>query len=129
MSVGPVARNEATEEFFDASAEGRLLIRRCPAGHASRPQVKACDVCASPDLSFAEASGRARLITWAVVPSPSPGGAPRIPAVGELEEGPWWWSAVVGADPDELRDGMALRIGFERAEGGEAVPVFLVDPS
>jgi hypothetical protein len=47
--------------------------------------------------------------------------------IAQLEEGPWWWSALVGADPDSLSEGQALRIVFERAEGSEAVPVFVVD--
>ena len=132
MTVGPVARNSATEEFFDAAAEGRFLLRRCtPHGHLSRPQSRQCPDCASTDLEWVPASGRARLVSWSVVPvrSPDAGDEPPvlIPAIGELEEGPWWWSMVVGSDPDSLVEGQALQIGFERPGGSEAVPIFVVE--
>jgi hypothetical protein len=52
-----------------------------------------------------------------------------MPAIGELEEGVWWWSAVVGAEPAALADGLPLRIEYQRVEGYEAVPVFVVDHS
>lgn len=129
MTVGPVARNEDTEKFFDATAAGLFLLRRCqPGGHFNRPQAEVCNRCGSVQLEEIPAAGRATLVSWAVVPGRSrdgrPAGEPAIPAVVELEEGPWWWSKLVGADPVDLREGMALRLRFERADGGEAVPVF-----
>jgi uncharacterized OB-fold protein len=126
-----VVRNEASEAFFDGTAEGRFLIKRCaPARHASRPQAMRCDVCGSPDLAYEQASGKARLISWAVVPvrgATAEGPSQIMPAIAELEEGPWWWSMIVGADPGKLRAGLPLRIRFDRAGEGEAVPVFGVD--
>jgi uncharacterized OB-fold protein len=131
MSVGPVVRNEATYEFFDGTAKGRFLIKRCaPARHASRPQAKRCDVCGSPDLDYEPASGKARLVSWAVVPrrgAVADGEGPIVPAIAELDEGPWWWSMIVDADPAKLRAGLPLRIRFDRVGEGEAVPVFSVD--
>ena len=67
--VGAVARDESTAEFFDAAAEGRFLISRCvPAGHANKPQAHLCSECGSQDLRIEPASGRARLVSWVVVP-------------------------------------------------------------
>jgi uncharacterized OB-fold protein len=123
VSTGLVGRDDTTGAFFDGTAEGRFLIRRCPDGHASRPQARQCSTCGRADLAWAPASGAARLITWAVVPDRD-GGPPTVVAVAELAEGPWWWSQVVGAEPGQLVEGQPLRIGFERPEGGEAVPVF-----
>jgi uncharacterized protein len=129
MSVGPVGRNEVTEEFFDGTAAGQFLLRRCrPHAHLSRPQVRQCAECGSTELAWMAASGRARLVSWVVVPTRSddgePEAPPQLPVIGELEEGPWWWSTLVGADPTSLVEGMPLRLVYERAEGGEAVPVF-----
>lgn len=130
MSAGVVGRDETTVAFFDGTANGQFLIRRCaPFGHASRPQARLCGVCGSPELRWEPASGRARLVSWAVVPvrrrqPDDPPRAPTVVAVAELDEGPWWWSQVAGADPGLLTEGMRLRIVYERAEGGEAVPIF-----
>ncbi len=126
MSVGPVGRNGATEEFFDGTAAGEFLLRRCqPHGHLSRPQARQCGACGSTELTWIPASGRARLVSWVVIPARDREGE-QLPAIGELEEGPWWWSKLVGADPDSLVEGMPLRLVYERAEGGEAVPVFVL---
>jgi uncharacterized protein len=131
MSVGPVGRNGATEEFFDGTAAGEFLLRRCrPHGHLSRPQARQCAECGSTELTWEPASGRARLVSWVVVPVGSqegePDAPPQLPVIGELEEGPWWWSKLVGADVASLVEGMPLRLVYERAEGGEAVPVFVL---
>jgi uncharacterized OB-fold protein len=123
--VGPVARDESTAEFFDAAAEGRFLISRCvPAGHANKPQAHLCSECGSQELRRQPASGRAQLVSWVVVPDRG-GGPPRVPAIAQLDEGPWWWSILVGADLSQLHAGTPLRIDFERADGGEPIPVFV----
>jgi uncharacterized protein len=127
-----VARNEASADFFDGTSRGQFLLRRCaPHGHLSRPQARQCSDCGSTDLTWAPASGRARLVSWVVVPvrdgGTDPPPPPMVPAIGELEEGPWWWSKLVGADPDSLAEGLPLRIAYERADQGEAVPVFTLD--
>lgn len=120
MSIPAVARDEATEEFFDGTAAGVYLIRRCEAhGHASKPQATQCSVCGSEELRWEPASGRARLVSWAVLPTPS------VVAIAELEEGPWMWAALLCDDPGSLRDGMDLRIAFEQPPGSEAIPVLV----
>jgi uncharacterized OB-fold protein len=132
MTRMPVARDATSAEFFDGTARGQFLIRRCVAhGHASRPQARQCSVCGSSKLEWQPASGRARLVSWTVVPprrsqAGDNGGASTVVVIGALDEGPWWWSQLVGADPDTLAEGLELRIAFERSDtgGDEAVPVF-----
>jgi uncharacterized OB-fold protein len=126
---GPVARNDATAEFFDATARGQFLLRRCrPHRHWNRPHSERCAECDSTDLEAEAASGRARLVSWVVLhPRPHPDGStvpPTLPGIVELDEGPWGWTQIVGADPTELRDGQPLQVGFETPDGSEAVPVF-----
>lgn len=124
---GPVSRNDATAAFFDGTAKGLFLLQRCPEGHWNRPQAVRCQQCDRTDLEAAPASGAGRLVSWVVV-HPRPGaenpGPPTVPAIVELEEGPWWWTLLVGADPATLRAGRPVRVGFERPEGSEAVPVW-----
>jgi uncharacterized protein len=47
--------------------------------------------------------------------------------IGELDEGPWWWSQLVDADPAGLTAGQRLRIEFRRTgDEHEAVPAFVL---
>ena len=131
MSPGLVARDDSTAAFFDGTAGGQFLLRRCdPEGHLSRPQARQCSTCGTTNLLWSPASGGARLVSWAVVPArrsaeQEPPGPPTVVAIAELDEGLWWWSQIVDADPDVLAEGQRLRIGFDATDGGEAVPVFV----
>jgi uncharacterized protein len=122
MTVGPVDRDDATAEFFEGTAAGRLLLRRCEHGHYSEPQVTQCTTCGSLRLDQAPADGGASLVSWAVTWSQD---VPTVLVIAELDEGPWWWSQLTGADPAELVAGTRLRVTFARPdEEHEAVPVF-----
>lgn len=131
MTLPGVARDEATGKFFDGTSSGVYLIRICvPHGHASKPQAEVCSTCASQDLGWEPASGVAKLVSWVVIPGKAldpdgPGPQPTVVAIGELEEGPWMWARLLGADPELLHDGMPLTIAFERPPGSEAIPVLM----
>ena len=128
MNVGPVARDAASAEFFDGAAAGVFLLRCCPAGHFSEPPAVQCTTCASTELRWQAACGDATLVSWAVTWSrPTGDDEPQrtVLVIAELEEGPWWWSQLVDADPANLAAGRRLRIEFRRADPEhEAVPVF-----
>src|SRR5215469_11119384 len=69
----------------------------------------------------------AALVSWAVAWSRPATGEPQptVLLIAELDEGPWWWSQLVDADPANLAVGQRLRIEFRRAgPEHEAVPVF-----
>jgi uncharacterized OB-fold protein len=125
-----VARDDNTAAFFDGTAGGQFLLRRCePDGHLSRPQAPQCSTCGTTNLVWSPASGGARLVSWAVIPARRSAlegtpGPPTVVAIAELDEGLWWWSQIVDADPDALAEGQRLRIRFETPDGAEAVPVF-----
>jgi uncharacterized OB-fold protein len=128
VTVGPVNRDEQTAAFFDGTAAGQLVLRRCPAGHYSEPQAAQCSTCGRTDLDWAAAAGGASLVSWAVTRS---GEKSTVLVIAELDEGPWWWSQLTGADPARLTVGTRLRLAFARpAETAdaepEAVPVFEV---
>jgi uncharacterized OB-fold protein len=130
MSVGPVSRDAASAEFFDGTAADLFLLRRCPAGHMSEPPAEQCTTCNATDLAWIPAGGGARLVSWAVSYGRVADGEPpqrTVLAIGELDEGPWWWAQLEG-DTDELAVGRRLRIEFRRASDGEheAVPVFVL---
>ena len=129
MTVGPVARDDATAAFFDGTARNELLLARCIAGHLSSPDASTCHQCGARIEDLHPASGRATLVSWSTV-APPRGAAPGTPSViaviAQLSEGPWWWSRlVVDGDRGQLQVGAAVRVEFERHDdGSEAVPVF-----
>jgi uncharacterized OB-fold protein len=133
LPVGPVRRDGDTAEFFDAAARGAFLIRRCgQCQTATEPQARTCPSCGAADLRHEEASGRARVVSWSITPGPpgDDGSAPRtVLVIAELDEGPWWWSQLVDADPDAMREGQRLQIEFARSgeHDSETVPVFRLD--
>lgn len=123
MPVGTVHRDAATAEFFDGAARGELLIRHCGAcgGHAA-PQARTCPHCASSALSWTPSAGTGAVVSWSVVHAK--GVPPVVVAIVELDEGPWIQTRITGVEPADVTGGMRVRAGFERPEGGEAVPVF-----
>ncbi|MCW2548761.1 MAG: hypothetical protein JWN96_3221 [Mycobacterium sp.] len=127
MAVGPFARDAETAEFLDGTATGEFLLRHCPNGHFSEPAADCCTTCGSPELEYRAASGRGRLVSWAVTHGRAEDGGASLSvlAIGELEEGPWWWSCIPDADPERLSVGAPLVMAFERAgDEDEALPVF-----
>nr|WP_202536730.1 Zn-ribbon domain-containing OB-fold protein [Streptomyces sp. SID8350] len=120
-----------TRPYWDAAAEGRLLIRRCGGcGRAHHYPREFCPYCWSEDVAWETASGRATLYTWSVVHRndlpPFGGRVPYVAAVVDLAEGPRMMTEVVECAPAGLRIGMGLTVGFRGPEGGvgEAVAVF-----
>ncbi|NML50198.1 nucleic acid-binding protein [Streptomyces sp. R302] len=118
-----------TRAYWDAAAEGRLLIRHCRT--CDRPHHyprEFCPHCWSEDVDWVPASGRATLYTWSVVHRNDlpPFGArvPYVAAVVDLAEGPRMMTEVVDVPEPELHVGMALTVAFRAGEGGVAVPVF-----
>jgi uncharacterized OB-fold protein len=116
-----------TQPFWEAAANGRLLLPRCNAcgQHFFRPEV-ACTHCFSTDWQWDEASGRGSLYSYTVVHrAPAPGFAtPFALAVVELAEGPAMMSNLVRCAADEIRIGMPLRVCFEQVSGEIHLPRF-----
>ncbi|MFB6845956.1 Zn-ribbon domain-containing OB-fold protein [Streptomyces sp. NPDC056373] len=129
-----------TRTYWDAAAEGRLLIRRCGAcGRAHHYPREFCPHCWSEDVTWETASGRATLYTWSVVHRndlpPFSHRVPYVAAVVALAEGPRMMTEIVGArgtphpltgeDPGApgLSAGAALEVAFR-----EGVPVFRAVP-
>jgi uncharacterized OB-fold protein len=122
-----------TRPYWDAAAEGRLLLRRCQAcGRAHHYPREFCPHCWSEHVAWEEASGRATLYTWSVVHAndlpPFRDRLPYVAAVVELAEGPRLMTAVVDCDPTLLQVDMELVADFVAfaadGEPGPRVPVF-----
>ncbi len=128
-----------TRPYWDAAAEGRLLLRRCRAegcGAAHHYPREFCPYCWSEDVGWESATGRATLYTWSVVHRndlpPFGDRVPYVAAVVDLAEGPRMMTEIIDCPERELRIGMPLVVHFRGAgegnAGGEgaavAVPVF-----
>ncbi|MFC9728950.1 Zn-ribbon domain-containing OB-fold protein [Streptomyces roseolus] len=123
-----------TRAYWDAAADGRLLIRHCRA--CDRPHHyprESCPHCWSEDVDWVRASGRATLYTWSVVHRndlpPFGDQVPYVAAVVDLAEGPRMMTRVVDVPEHELRPGMELTVAFRTGGDGVAVPVFTAPPS
>lgn len=128
-----------TRPYWDAAADGQLLIRRCgDCGKAHHYPREFCPHCWSEDVTWERASGHATLYTWSVVHRndlpPFGSRVPYVAAVVDLAEGPRMMTELVDCGEGELRIGMAVEVAFREAgreakgaEGrveGVTVPVF-----
>lgn len=120
----PVRRDAATAAFFDGTARGEfLLVRDTRTGDVLPPQF---DTTVDPDRYIrVPAAGTGTVVSWSVVHQRRPDGATdRLPVgIVELDEGPWWWTALAGADPGEDLMGRRVQVAFARA-GDETIPYF-----
>ena len=124
--VVPVVRRTAdSADFFDAARQGRLLLRACArCGTHRGPQERVCSACFAVEHELVLASGRATLVSWAVVHrSPVPVlPAPYVAGLVEVEEGPWLLTRVLAAPTERLEVGQRLCIFVaDGVEDGEAV--------
>jgi uncharacterized OB-fold protein len=119
-----------TRPYWEAAADGRLLLRRCrDCGRAHHYPREFCPCCWSEDVVWEQASGRATLYTWSVVHlNDLPPFGERVPytaAVVDLAEGPRMMTELVQCDAGpELVPGIELEAGFRRLSDEVVVPVF-----
>lgn len=119
----------ASQQFFDGAREGRLMIQRCSACGASRFVARVrCDMCRSPDSEWITASGKATIVSFAVMHQRyHPGFYDELPyplAVVELEEGPRLITSLVDVEGVELKVGLALKAVYADVGGGIVLPKF-----
>jgi uncharacterized OB-fold protein len=114
-------------EFWAATTQGRLLLRRCLACRAAiwypRP---ACPFCHSADTAWEQASGRGIIYTYTVVRRGAGAykDAPYVLAYVELDEGPRMMTNIVDCDFGALEIGLPVEVVFHLAGAGAALPRF-----
>jgi uncharacterized OB-fold protein len=119
------------KQFWDATAEGRLLLPRCVECAAviwyPRPF---CPQCASTRVEWIEASGHGTVYSFTVnrrgvadLPAYRDAGV-YVLAYVELDEGPRVMTNVVDCDPDGVRIGQRVEVVFHDTGQGNALPRF-----
>jgi uncharacterized protein len=128
LPAPPPAVNPETREFWAATAEGRLLLRRCLDCRAVIWYPRTiCPKCASLRTEWFEAAGRGRVYSYTVNhrgEGAYQGSAPFVLAYVELAEGPRVMTNIVGADPAELAVGLPVEVVFHDTGEGVALPRF-----
>jgi uncharacterized OB-fold protein len=119
------------KQFWDATAEGRLLLPRCEDCQAviwyPRPY---CPVCASLNVSWFEASGRGSIYSYTVNRrgqadlSAYREAGTYVLAYVELEEGPRVMTNIVDCDPDSVKIGQPVELVFHDTGQGTALARF-----
>ena len=114
--------NTETQPFWDAAAEGKLLIKKCSA--CAEPHFYPrthCPFCFSDKTEWVEASGNGTVYTYSVMRRAP---VPYAIAYVTLAEGPTVMSNIVDCDLDAIKIGQAVRLVFKPTEGGPPVPMF-----
>jgi len=117
-----------TAEFWAATAEHRLLLKRCRAcGHVIWYPRNLCPDCRSFDTEWFAASGRGTVYTYTVSrrgEGPWRDAAPYVLAYVELAEGPRVLTNIVECDPDAVRIGQPVEVVFDDTGEGSALVRF-----
>lgn len=127
MALAPVVRDDFSAPFFEATGEGRLLLRYSPSsGEWSEPAARFCSVSQAADLEWREASGRGELVSWTVKPGRTKDGVTTpdvVIGIVETEEGPWLSLWLPEVEQGRLKVGARVTIDFVQPEGSEHLPV------
>jgi uncharacterized OB-fold protein len=116
------AINPENKAFFDAAAEGKLLIKKCDSCGRSHFYPRAiCPHCFSDKTAWLEAKGTGTVYTWSVLRAVQD---PYCIAYVTLEEGVTILTNIVDCDLDKVTVGMKVKAVFRPSEAGAPVPMF-----
>jgi uncharacterized OB-fold protein len=113
--------------FWQGVAAGKLLIQRCAGcGRLQHPPAPMCSACHGFGMGAIEASGRGVIHSFVVAHHPPvpPFRYPNVIVLVELAEGTRLVSRLDGVDPDAVRIGMPVEVGFETVDGDLALHFF-----
>jgi len=114
--------NPEVQAFFDAAAQGKLLVKRCTACGQSHHFPRAiCPFCGKDKTEWREASGKGTIYSFSVMRRAP---VPYTLAYVTLEEGVTMMTNIVDCDFDALKIGQAVRVVFKPTDGGPPVPMF-----
>jgi uncharacterized protein len=114
--------NPETLPFWDAAAQGRLLLKRCrECGELHYYPRAICPFCFSDKTEWQPASGKGKIYSYSVMRRAP---VPYAIAYVTLVEGVTMLTNIVDCDLDRIRIGQEVRLVFKPTEGGPPVPMF-----
>jgi hypothetical protein len=127
LPAPPPQVNVETKAFWDATAEGKLLLPRCDACGIVIWYPRAfCPECSSFDISWFEATGHGTVYSFTI--NRRGQGDYRdlayVVAYVELDEGPRLLTNIVDCDPETISVGQAVQVVFHPTSSGAALPRF-----
>ena len=115
--------NPGDQPYFDAAAEGRLMLKKCGdcGEHHHYPRAL-CPFCFSDKVEWVQAKGTGEIYSYSVTRRGGP--VPYCIAYVTLAEGVKMMTNIVDCDLDAIRIGQKVRVAFRKTEGGVSMPVF-----
>ena len=121
--IPPPAVNAENKAFFDAAAQGKLLLKYCNACSAFHHFPRAiCPRCFSDRTEWRESKGAGTIYTYSVLRRGVP--VPYCIAYVTLDEGVSMMTNIVDCDLDAVRIGQKVKAVFKPTDGGPPVPMF-----
>lgn len=124
----PVPRpTTESAHYWAGCREGELRFRRCGGcGLTVFEPRPLCPRCHGTDLPWEVSGGRGAVYSWTVVWRPQTPAftVPYAPAIVRLDEGFDILTAIVGCEPHEIRDGLAVAVEFHAVDDTITLPFF-----
>ena len=119
----PPEVNPESKPFWDAAAEGKLLIKRCTTCSDAHYYPRTiCPFCGSPATVWEASTGLGEIHTLSTLRrGPS---APFTLAYVTLDDGPTMITNITDCDPDTLTIGQRVQLRFVASDGGAPYPMF-----
>jgi uncharacterized OB-fold protein len=117
------ALNPGDQPYFDAAAEGKLMLKKCAdcGQHHHYPRAL-CPFCMSDRVQWVQAKGTGEIYTFSV--SRRAGPVVYCIAYVTLDEGVKMMTNIVDCDLDSIKIGQKVKVAFKKTEGGVSMPVF-----
>ena len=114
--------NPGDKPYFDAAAEGKLMLKKCNAcGEMHHYPRALCPFCFG-DCEWEQASGKGKVYTYSIMERANP---PYAIGYVTLEEGPSVLTNFVEMDFKDLKIGQDMKVTFIQTEGdGPTMPFF-----
>ncbi len=118
------ALNVGDEPYFNAAAEGKLLVKKCgDCGKFHHYPRGVCPFCGSSNVDWTEAKGTGTIYSATVTRRAGP--VPFMLAYVTLDEGPTMMTNIVDCgDFDDVKIGQRVMVTFKKTEGGVTMPMF-----